>query len=887
MQQIYVVPHTHWDREWYFTVEQSQVLLLEALPVILAALEDGSLPCFVLDGQSVMLADYLELMPQEIPRIKSLVGAGKLLVGPWYTQTDQCVVGAESMVRNLLYGTRDCAPFGGHMAIGYVPDSFGQTEQLPQLFNQFGIKYAVFWRGLWEGISPKTEFNWQSKDGSEVITAVIQNGYSGMKGMPDDAEFNGTGLKDIKRLIAGVESFNHGNNSLIMAGNDQQPWDPRLPALLAKENTQQKKYLYKLASISDFFDALQQGELLQNVSGEMLAGKYSRTHRGIYSTRYDIKKANANIENLITNQLEPLLSISWSMGMSYPHGLIEKIWKTIMQSHAHDSIGCCNTDPVNTAVKQRFSASMALCRQQLDLRQRQICQCIFPSIEGEKLVLFNTLPQSRNEFVSIDIVVPESACDAFSIVNNQGQAQQLQVLTVNAVKLSSLVQDLGAALKPGQTGDPILYRYELLIDAGELPALGYKTLYIQHNSDVSTSLKQAEIIDVNSAVADMSNDKLNVSLADGTLTIVNRQTGQTLSGLLELVDGGDDGDNYDFSPPQQDWLISTKGQQPKVRMQQGRLASIMWLKYNLLLPADLSEREKRSASVNLPISICLTLTAGAEFVDVKVSLDNTVTDHRLQAVFRTGISTDVSYADQPFGTIMRASHPPELDEWKTQQWTSKPLPLYPMQSFAALNDGNEGLAVITNGIREYEVSMENTSDLAITLFRGIGALGKPDLVYRPGRLSGMPTLTPDSQLLGDLSFHFALFPHQGDVASAGVARLAKQFLSPVESFHNSGFNRFSINSAQQNLADEYSLLRLDSELVVSAVKKAEDSEAIIIRMFNPSFSAQDIGSIPLRLLTGDAYRSTMAETRGEKLANLAQLGTAKPQQVITLLVEKN
>lgn len=884
MQQIYLVPHTHWDREWYFTVEQSQVLLLEALPVILAALEDGSLPYFVLDGQSVMLADYLEMMPQEALRIKALVTAGKLLVGPWYTQTDQCVVGAESMVRNLLYGTRDCTPFGGHMTIGYVPDSFGQTEQLPQLFNQFGIKHAVFWRGLWEGVSPKTEFNWQSKDGSEVVTAVIQKGYSGMKGMPTDAEFNDCGLKNIKLLVDGVESFNQGRNTLIMAGNDQQPWDPRLPELLAKENTRQDRYHYKLASIGEFFEALKQDSELHTVCGEMLAGKYSRTHRGIYSTRYDIKKANADIENLITNQLEPLLAIGWSLGMAYPHGLIEKAWKTIMQSHAHDSIGCCNTDPVNAAVKQRFMASMALCRQQLDLRQRQLAMRIIPRCDGEKVVLFNTLPQSRNELVSIDIVVPESARDSFTIVDNQGLTLNTQVLSAEAVKLSSLVQDLGAALKPGQTGDPILYQYQLLVDAGELPALGYKTLYIQHDTANLSVPEQVTSQQAAATVAEISNDKLAVSLDDGTLTIVNRDSGQRFSGLLELVDGGDDGDNYDFSPPSQDWLISTRGQQPKVRVQQGNLASTMSLDYELLLPADLAERNQRCASVKLPVSVCLSLTAGAEFVDVTVDVDNTVADHRLQAVFRTGLNTDVSYADQPFGTIMRASHPPELEEWQTQEWTSKPLPLYPMQSFAALNDGQHGLAVITDGIREYEVCMENTGDLAITLFRGVGALGKADLVYRPGRLSGMPTLTPDSQLLGELSFHFALYPHHGDVVAAGVSKLAKQYLSPVESFHDSGFNRFSINTAQQNLSDEYSVLTFESPLTVSAIKKAEDHEALVIRAFNSSQADADVGTIHAPCI-GNVYHSWMSEKQGERVNVLDTLGTAKPQQALSFLVE--
>tara|TARA_R110002167_G_scaffold220460_5_gene425074 strand:- start:4221 stop:6881 length:2661 start_codon:yes stop_codon:yes gene_type:complete len=883
MQQIYLVPHTHWDREWYFTVEQSQVLLLEALPVILEALEDGSLPCFVLDGQSVMLADYLELLPQEKARIATLVNAGKLLVGPWYTQTDQCVVGAESLVRNLLYGTRDCELFGGHMKIGYVPDSFGQTEQLPQLFNQFGIEHAVFWRGLWDGMSPNTEFNWRAQDGSEVMTAVIQQGYSGMKGMPSDTEFAKSGLKNIKLLVEGVTSFNRSHNTLVMAGNDQQPWDPRLPALLAKENAVQDKRHYKLSSFSDFFDAIAAECPLDTVSGEMIAGKYSRTHRGIYSTRYDIKKANADIENLITNQLEPLLAVGWSLGMTYPHGLIEKAWKGIMQSHAHDSIGCCNTDPVNAAVKQRFTDALVLCRQQLDLRHRQITQRILAVVDGEKLVLFNTLPESRTELVKVEIVVPESAQGAFSLVDSKGQVQKVQILSEQAVQLSSLVQDLAAALKPGQTGDPVLYQYQLLVEAVAIPALGYKTLYIQHHKVNTASLEHTNIAD--DRLNKISNDYLNVSLENGTLTIANHLTGQTFVGLLELVDGGDDGDNYDFSPPRQDWLISTKDQHPKTRIQQGDLASTMWLEYEMLLPANLEERSRRHASVYMAVSVCLTLNKGAQVLDVSIDVNNKVADHRLQAVFRTALVTDVSFADQPFGTIKRPSIPVELDEWETEGWTSKPVPIYPMQSFAALNDGKQGLAVITKGIREYEVDINNNSDFAITLFRSVGALGKPNLLYRPGRLSGMSTATPDSQLLGKLRFEFAIYPHQGDVVEANVAKLAKQYLSPIESFHDNGFNRFSINTGEQNLADEYSVLTFNSFLTISAVKKAEDHDAILIRAFNPGWDNVSAGHFEHIATQATVRHSSMAEEYGQQVESLTKLGKANPQQALSFLVE--
>lgn len=889
MQYVYIVPHTHWDREWYFSTEQSQVLLQEALPVILDELENERLPCFVLDGQSVMLEDFFQLMPEQCERVKKLVSAGKLHIGPWYTQTDQCVVAGESLARNLLYGTRDCEPFGGHLRIGYVPDSFGQTEQLPQLLSQFGIQRAVFWRGLWDGVSDCTEFRWRSRDGSEVITAVIQNGYGGVKGLLPDDQFEQRGLAYIKHLAGAAQRFNCSQHTLVMGGNDQQPWDVRLPALLSKENQQQDNCYYQLTSMDHFFTAIEQehqaGNTLTTVAAEMLAGKYSRIHRGIYSTRYDIKKANADIETLLCNQLEPILSIAWRLGMAYPHGLIEKAWKNIMQSHAHDSIGCCNTDPVNAAVKKRFTQSMDLCRQQLDIRKRQIAERVLASQEGEKVLLFNTLPEARQAIVEFDIIVPQKARDRFDIVDNTGRSLSFQVLDCQAVKLSTLVQDLAAALQPGQSGDPILYQYRLAVAAGRLPALGYKTVYLRHT--------QAKIVpavgkhtESDTQHARLENGKVSITVdSDGCLTLTDKHSGQSMSGLLEFVDGGDDGDNYDFSPPDNDWCISTRGQQPKISLESGGLRSQMHLEYTMMLPANLQQRSERNASVPVVVSVCLTLHQGDNTVDVAVELDNTVNDHRLQAVFRTALQTDVSYADQPFGIIKRASRPAELAEWESEQWTSKPLPLYPMQSFVALNDGQRGLAIITAGIREYEVSLDNTADLAITLFRAVGRLGKPHLKYRPGRLSGMPTETPDSQMHGKLQFRFCLLLHKGDVISAKVANIAKRYLTPVESFHDSGYNRFSINRGPQTLPDVFSVLSLNTQLVVSAVKKTEDGEALLVRLFNPSNETVELGPLQGATSCKAVYRSNLAEQRLDQLDVKQSLGVAEPQQIITLLFE--
>lgn len=175
---IHVVPHFHWDREWYFTAEESKILLVNDMEEILTMLETNpDYPYFIMDGQTAVLEDYLSVKPENRQRIKELVQQGKLIIGPWYTQTDEMVVGGESIVRNLLYGKLDCEEFGDKMDIGYLPDSFGQSARLPQILNGFGIKRCMFWRGTSERMgSDKTEFFWEGDDNSKVTVQLLPLG---------------------------------------------------------------------------------------------------------------------------------------------------------------------------------------------------------------------------------------------------------------------------------------------------------------------------------------------------------------------------------------------------------------------------------------------------------------------------------------------------------------------------------------------------------------------------------------------------------------------------------------------------------------------------------------------------------------------------------------
>ena len=173
-RKVHVVPHSHWDREWYFTTSRSKVYLMKDLKDVLDTLESNpDFKYFMVDAQGSLLDDYIKWMPQDKDRITKLVKEKKLVIGPWYTQTDQLVISGESIVRNMYYGMKRCETFGGYMNVGYVPDSFGQSGNMPQIYKEFGIDDTLFWRGVSDDMVNHTDYNWRGDDGSVVFLSDI------------------------------------------------------------------------------------------------------------------------------------------------------------------------------------------------------------------------------------------------------------------------------------------------------------------------------------------------------------------------------------------------------------------------------------------------------------------------------------------------------------------------------------------------------------------------------------------------------------------------------------------------------------------------------------------------------------------------------------------
>ena len=184
---VLLVSHTHWDREWYRPFEAFRARLVDTVDRVLELLDEDPGWAFLLDGQAIVLEDYLLVRPDERDRLAAAVTSGRLSVGPWYVQPDSLLPSGESHVRNLLEGRRVALSFGGCSQVAYAPDSFGHPAQFPQLFAGFGLGPFVHWRGNGDEIDRLGPiYRWEAPDGSAVLDYVLATGYFSGPDLPED-----------------------------------------------------------------------------------------------------------------------------------------------------------------------------------------------------------------------------------------------------------------------------------------------------------------------------------------------------------------------------------------------------------------------------------------------------------------------------------------------------------------------------------------------------------------------------------------------------------------------------------------------------------------------------------------------------------------------------
>lgn len=815
MKQVHIVPHFHWDREWYFTAEESKILLVNDMEEILEMLETNEkYPCFILDGQTCVLEDYFQAAPENRERTEALIRSGKLRIGPWYTQTDEMVVGGESIVRNLLYGLRDSQKLGEPMMIGYLPDSFGQSARMPQILRGFNIERSMFWRGTSERMgTDKTEFYWEDEEESKVLVQLLPLGYAIGKYLPEDMEK----LKArMEKYMPVLEKGNTTGHMLIPNGHDQMPIQKNIFHVMEQMKKLYPEYEFTLSDYEQVFEAAEKKPGLNILYGEFLDGKYMRVHRSIYSSRADLKALNTRIENKITNILEPLASVAYSLGFPYHHSLFEAIWKEVLKNHAHDSMGCCCSDKVHRAITDRYFLAEERTDNLIDFYMRKISDAVTDAEESDKLVIFNMLPYERTGVVQGKVT---TRMRKFCLKTEKGEKCDFKITRKEIIDPGLIDRQI---VHYGNYDPFICYEVEFF---DTIPAMGYKTygVFEEEWMDIEDICKKE------SADPVLENEYLKIIIEkNGTLTITDKKDHSVYKKILMVEDGSDDGDGYDYSPLEEDFIVTSEREKAKICCEKSEYIQSADIEIAMEIPKNLSSRKVKMKDGRMKIQMHLELKDADPVLAVSVIVDNAADDHRIRLLLPQQDCQGFVISDNQFGNIKRPVYDTAMEVWEKEKWSERPDSIYPFLSYAA--GLGKGVCVITDSVREYEMSGKGYDTLAVTLMRCVGVLGKEELFRRPGRPSGIKMETPDSQLHGRYTFRLGI-----TCCHESLPRLAKEFLTPLVSYNKMQYHAMKLNASSIDTPWNYSLMEMGQKMgpVLSTLKKAEDGERLIARFYNP------------------------------------------------------
>ena len=860
-----IVPHTHWDREWYAPFQVFRARLVGLLDELLPLLErDLSYARFMLDGQTVVLDDYLEVRPEAAETLRRLAATGRLSVGPWMVLMDEFMVSGETIVRDLQLGQRRATELGGAMPVGYLPDMFGHIAQMPQLLRLAGLGHAVVWRGVPSAVT-QTAFSWEAPDGSAVRAEYLYGSYSNGRDLPDDA----------KQLVARARSYElelgparlPGGGMLLMNGTDHQMPQPWLGRVVAEANEVQDDYRFVVSSLPEYL-ADQPADGLMTWRGELRSGARANVLMGVASNRVDVHQACACAERAIERRAEPLSALLLPTDR-YPDALLGIAWRNLVVNSAHDSSCACSDDEVVDQVLVRYREA----RQIGDVLTREALRRLAAEVQtppGSTLVV-NPTRARRGGQLSVNVpgegpfhfVAPDGTpCavqelraltgEGFStIVSGQKVRWVLEMMNgpefagerIGHYDITEAADGaLDLVFQGAQPGEPDVdltelrdelvrlgdegktFRFrvlaapvrEAIFSADDVPGFGWRSYTVAAGDGPATA--------VTAGPSSLDNEHLHVDVdRDGTYTVTTAG-GLMLPGLGRLVDGGDGGDTYNYSPPVDDALVDRPEAVEITPLEGGPVRARVRIDATYRWPTHAVGDERycsQRAEETVPVTVhtTLELRTGERFLRVHTELDNPCRDHRLRAHFPLPAPAAVSNAECAFAVVERGlsaeGGPNEFG-----------LPTFVSRRFVDASDAAAGLALIHDGLLEYElVGGDGTraDELALTLLRATGFLSRMQLSMRASP-AGYPYPLRGPQVLGHLEFDYAVLPHRGDWRAAGLYEAADEALVPLERIRAGGW-------AGARREASGALLQVEGAQISAVMREAG---ALVVRVFNPS-----------------------------------------------------
>ena len=913
---VFVVSHTHWDREWYRTYHQFRANLTGVVRAVLDLLEDGgAFRHFLLDGQSIILDDYLATHPEDEPRIARQVAAGALSVGPWYVLPDEFLVSAEATVRNLMLGHKVAGRVGPVQKVGYMPDSFGHIAQMPQILLGAGIDSFIYTRGNGDEIDELgLEYLWSAPDGSTVLSINQCGGYcnGGALGFTESGHASrrrdinlGHAVEQVREFLVKMAERSQGDVYLLSNGCDHDPPQREFESVLAALRDAFPDTEFKHAALKDYVQAVRDGGFAkQTYRGELISGRLHHILSAVWSSRMYLKQYNDRAQSLLADYLEPISAYCYfTYGTPYPGGEIEYAWKLLLQNHPHDSICGCSIDEVHRDMIPRFNGAIQTAEEIVKNQLETLVPLLARQREGDErtvIGIMNPLPQARTEVVDRLVVLHgDTRIDALHLTDERGNDVPFKIVDRKYVERSWTVDyrpELFAArqlekfrLYAATVGDGVRgtksdpHRCDCLVTiqfvAANLPALGHAVYYLREGPQIDAAGAAAPQNVVTAAVNRMENRFCRVTLhSNGTFDLFDKITETNYPSLNLLEDTEDVGDEYDYAPCARSMTVtstSTFGQTRIVEDTGFRVR--IEAKFALPLPASIAtDRKERSReSVDCAVTCRLGLSWNSSIVEIELLFDNRATDHRLRATFPTPIETHTIVSDGHFYVNHRS-----IDRVDGKDWLQPPSGTFPQRDFSLLQDGSRGLAVLSRGLHEVQASRSAAGGmgLSVTLLRSVGWLSRGDFPTRRFTNVGPTLPTPDAQCVGEHRFQYAVVPFGGDYIAADIKGISQRY-------------RVSVVGVQgvedQCVCGGGSFLQKETDQTcISAIKKHEARDTLVIRLFNLTSAPVD-EVLRLARHVRTSWRVNLLEERDHQLR---QEGTRifvslKPHEIVTLELE--
>lgn len=878
---VHVVTHTHWDREWYGTFQEFRVRLVDLMDHTLRLFkEDPQFKYFTLDGQTVVLEDYLDIRPEQREKIKRLVKEGKLFIGPWYVLVDEFLVSGESLVRNLLIGHRIADDFGGPMKVGYLPDMFGHISQMPQILNGFDIDTSVIWRGF-RGKPVRSEYNWEAPDGSSVLTYHMpEPGYAMVINLPDDLDRT---EKIFREWYLRLSNRSDSARLLIMNGVDHLEPQPILTKLIRGLNTRFKNTEFVHSHLQAFFEELRKQKLkFPTIHGELKAGyDHACILVDILSARMYLKILNDDSQRALEKYSEPLNAFSVVLGGDDYNPVLTQGWKYVIRNHPHDTIGGCSIDEVHQDMIHRFRWSKQISEDICSRSLRTIAVSLPDDYESEndyRLVVFNPTQYPYTGCIEAEVLIPDQyPLKDSSITDSAGNETPAVIHSTTDGGRSYPRFMNNPSYKVGK-----LHTIELFVE--DLPPLGYRRYRL---SEAGSPIAAPKIRTRNIEPA-LENEHLKVKVnANGTMTVKMKSTGRSFSRLHYFESGGDAGDEYNYGKPIRDRVVTTlRSKVTLIQKETSKFYEKLLLGCTMDVPAELTpDRKGRSReSVELQLFSEIKLEKNSKRIDITTILHNNAKDHRFRVIFPSGKNISTYHSDSKFDVVRRNIKVPP----KKKSYSEVPTGIKPHDSFVDVSDGDGGLAIITRGTPEHEVVDVKDRPIAITLVRSVGWLSRGDNPYRRGN-SGPEFKVPEAQGHGIYAFHYSIYPHEGSWEKAQVYREAlKRNATPLTFVTNKWSHGIwaEFPHSLNDLPEQMSFFTVEPDcFVVTATKVAEDGSGMIIRVCNLGTRGRK-GLITLATRPGEVWRVNLAEREIEQLESLEEIRFhLRTREIFTIKVQ--